>query len=302
MESATTRSTFIRSILFLTAFSFFVLVPPLSAAVRDETSSIGDSANNDMIFPESLNSVQTAFNKSKESANVAVFKYAAQNAYKVRLRTAIETLFVLPAGETIVSYSIGDSLVFNYKPILTKNYATHNLFTVRPIAAGADTNLIIVGSSGRIYKFYLRSDNHKSAFLPHFTIYVSLDGAIPELGSLKIDEAIIGEPQNGIVHFVSGKVNLSEANFAYMSLKGGDAKLTPSAIFDDGRFTYFYFKRKSGEPRNLPVVYRVADGYDTPVNSRVEGDYLIAETISDRWTLRAGEAYLCIARENSNVR
>jgi type IV secretory pathway VirB9-like protein len=284
------QSTLTRSILFLTiSISLF-------AAVRDETASVGDSTNNDMVFPKSLNSVQTAFNKSKEDANVAVFKYAAQNAYKVRLRTAIETLFVLPAGEKIVSYSIGDSLVFQYKPIITKNYATHNLFTVRPLAAGADTNLIVVGASGRIYKFYLRSDNHESAFLPHFTIYVSLDGSIPELGSLKVDETIIGEPQNGIVHFVSGKVNLSEANFAYVSLKGGDSKLTPSAIFDDGRFTYFYFKRKSGEPRNLPVVHRVADGYDTPVNSRVEGDYLIAETISDRWTLRSGEAHLCISQ------
>jgi type IV secretory pathway VirB9-like protein len=285
--------------LFVTSLclAYFICSVPLFAAVRDETQSIGDTTNNDMIFPESLNSVQTAFNKSKESANVAVFKYSPENAYKIRLRTAIETLFILPPGETIVSYSIGDSLVFNYKPIIAKNYATGNLFTVRPIAAGADTNLVIVGSSGKIYKFYLRSDNHKSAFLPHFVVYVSLDGSIPDLGALKLDENVIGEPQNGIVHFASGKVNLSEANFGYVTLKGGDKKLAPAAVFDDGRFTYFQYRQKRGEPRNLPVVYRVADGYDTPVNSRVEGDYLIAETISERWTLRAGESHLCVAQE-----
>jgi type IV secretory pathway VirB9-like protein len=288
-----------RPTLFLTALSYFIVVcaAPLNAAMRDETTSIGDTTNNDMLFPKSLNSVQAAFNVSKEDANVKIHKYAPQLTYKVRLRTSVETLFVLPPGEKIVSYSIGDSLVFNYKPILTKSYATHNLFTVRPLAAGADTNLIVVGASGRIYKFYLRSDNHESVYLPHFVVYVSLDGSIPELGDLTLESETIGESKNGIVHFVSGKVNLSEANFAYVTLKDGDNRLKPDTVFDDGRFTYFHFKRKLGEPRNLPVVYRVADGYDTPVNSRVEGDYLIAETISDRWTIRSGEAHLCIAQE-----
>jgi hypothetical protein len=35
----------------------------------------------------------------------------------------------------------------------------------------------------------------------------------------------------------------------------------------------------------LPVIYAVVDGHDMPVNSKIEGGYLITETISDKWTI-----------------
>lgn len=277
--------------------ALLVLAMVASAAIRDETANIGDSTNQDMVFPSSLNSVQLAFNKSSADENVVIFKYDPRMTYKVRLRTSAETTFVLPPGEKVVDYALGDTLVFQFRPVKTKQYNTDNFFTITPKAAGADTNLRILGSSGRVYNFYLRADNHQSPFLPHFTVYVSPDGQIPEMGTLKSDEERLTVGPPALSHFVSGSVNMSQADFNYVALSGGDKKLKPDSVFDDGRMTFFLFKQKPGEPRNLPVVYRVADGYDTPVNSRVEGEYIVAETVSDRWTLRAGEAHLCIAKE-----
>ncbi|WP_066351716.1 TrbG/VirB9 family P-type conjugative transfer protein [Aliarcobacter skirrowii] len=268
-------------------------------AFRDETSLSDNNTNQDM-FPSSLNSVQKAFNTSNMHENVAVFKYEDENTYKVRLRTAVETMFVLPPGEKIISYSLGDSLVFKYKPIIVKNYQTENLFTVRPQTAGADTNLIVVGASGKIYKFYLRADNHDSPFLPIFTIYISKDGKIPSPKPLKADFEsleISSENKKELSHFLSNKVEMQNANFGYISLNGSD-DIKPDTVFDDGKFTYFYFKSQNGKIKNLPVVYRVVDDYDTPVNSRIEGDFIIAETLSKRWTLRSGTAHHCIKRED----
>lgn len=281
-----------RKLIFLV---FLIMVNAF--AFRDETT-INDSTNQDM-FPSDLKSVQKAFNKSGMHENVSVYKYEDENTYKVRLRTAIETMFVLPQDEKIISYSLGDSLIFKYKPIIVKSYQTENLFTVRPQTAGADTNLIVVGASGKIYKFYLRADNHDSPFLPIFAIYISKDGKIPTPKSLKTEFEnlnVDSEQKTKLSHFLTDKVDMKSANFSYSSLSGSD-DIKPETVFDDGRFTYFYFKRKDGEVNNLPVVYRVVDDYDTPVNSRVEGDFIIAETLSKRWTLRSGTAHHCIKRD-----
>ncbi len=69
----------------------------------------------------------------------------------------------------------------------------------------------------------------------------------------------------------------------------------PTQIFNDEQFTYFKFNRSNARSK-FTVVYKVIDGYDNPVNSRVVGDYLIAEDVSNQWNLKLGKAYLCIEK------
>ncbi|GAA7967357.1 hypothetical protein HpMS30_13970 [Helicobacter pylori] len=75
----------------------------------------------------------------------------------------------------------------------------------------------------------------------------------------------------------------------------------PTQIFNDEQFTYFKFNRSNARSK-FPVVYKVVDGYDNPVNSRVVGDYLIAEDVSNQWNLKLGKAYLCIEKIAKKVR
>ncbi len=75
----------------------------------------------------------------------------------------------------------------------------------------------------------------------------------------------------------------------------------PTQIFNDEQFTYFKFNRSNARSK-FPVVYKVIDGYDNPVNSRVVGDYLIAEDVSNQWNLKLGKAYLCIEKIAKKVR
>jgi hypothetical protein len=50
----------------------------------------------------------------------------------------------------------------------------------------------------------------------------------------------------------------------------------PKTIFDDGVWTYWQYGDKNlNSTSKLPVIYAVVDGHDMPVNSKIEGGYLI---------------------------
>ncbi|GAA9426286.1 hypothetical protein HpHA283_13470 [Helicobacter pylori] len=67
-------------------------------------------------------------------------------------------------------------------------------------------------------------------------------------------------------------------------------------VFDDGKYTYFRYDRDQAFSR-FPYTYKVVDGYDNPINSRVVGNYIIAEDVSKKWTLRSGKEYVCVRRD-----
>ncbi len=79
----------------------------------------------------------------------------------------------------------------------------------------------------------------------------------------------------------------------WLCSKKSKLSLMPKEIFNDKQFTYFKFDKRLALSK-FPVIYKVVDGYDNPVNTRIVGDYIIAEDVSPKWTLRLGKDYLCI--------
>lgn len=73
-------------------------------------------------------------------------------------------------------------------------------------------------------------------------------------------------------------------------------KLQAKDIFHDKKWTYFKFDRELATSK-FPAIFRVIDGYDNPMNSRVVGNYLIVETIADKWTIRIGNEWVCVRSE-----
>ncbi|MEO7007954.1 MAG: TrbG/VirB9 family P-type conjugative transfer protein, partial [Caldimonas sp.] len=70
--------------------------------------------------------------------------------------------------------------------------------------------------------------------------------------------------------------------------------IVPSLVFDDGRFTYLRF---SGN-REVPAVFNVlADGSETLVNTRMEGDLLVVDRVSRQLMLRSGAAVVGLWNE-----
>lgn len=91
-------------------------------------------------------------------------------------------------------------------------------------------------------------------------------------------------------------VDVTDLDFNF-EVVHGDKQLMPKSVFDDGIWTYWQYGHNNLDAIDrLPVPYAVVDGYDTAINSRIEGGYLITEGVSNKWTLRSGESYACVRK------
>lgn len=259
----------------------------------------------------SLQAVQAAFDDSDPKANVLRYKFHPDMTYKLRLREFMDTTVSLPEGEEINAYSLADSKNFRFVPLTIPGKEgkpeLKHLFRVSADYPGADTNLSVIGKSGRIYSFYLRADSVRSSFLPALVVFI--EGAIEK--PIEPKETVT---EKGVeIVGAGGPVNIfdkqKEAEYlralkvpqtreiTYTYVMSGTKELAPVKVFDDGVWTYFKFADENFDKvKRLPALYRVVDGIDSPVNTRVLNGTLVAETTSGAWTLRNGDSHLCIRR------
>lgn len=287
---------------FLTLMAILMSVTTTMAGIVDEVA-LGETSDAAIIDrpmrdDANLQAVQKAFDKSDVRENVNRYQFDADITYKIRLREFMHTSVVLPKGERINGFSLGDTHNFTFTPLSKQQEAMENIFEIWARYPGADTNLTVFGVSGNIYSFYLRCDSVKSEFMPDLIVYID-DPAVTDQTRLDAKE-VTNEPepmkqtQKDAEYLRSlPLVDPASINYAY-KIKAGDPSLAPIRIFDDGYFTYFQFAEENLDKVKVPAIYRVVDGYDVPVNSRVSNGTVIAEIVNDKWTLRSGDAHLCI--------
>lgn len=266
-----------------------------------------------------LKAVQEAFDDSANDANVAFFDYRPEYTAKIRTRVGVRTVINFEAGETIKSFVIGNPDIFNVMPIQSTDYKKGfipNILTVKAAYAGADTNLVVITESQRLYNFYLRSDPVNSKFVPQFTVYMRLpvqESALATIAKLtgetsptlvsgstvteegddrKAKPKLFTVQRSGDNDYLKTLEESENINTDYR-IKGTKA-IAPYAVYDDGSFTYFDYRDRLASDR-LPVVYKVVDGYDTLVNFNIVKGFIVAESLSpEGWTLRNGEKFACI--------
>jgi len=259
--------------------------------IEDTLSTDGASA----MFGESqgridLNAVQYAFDDTNPMSNTLIVNYKEGETVKVAVREFMTTGIYFP--EEITDFVIGDNTNFTWTPSKNKRWGN---IAVRN--RGADTNLILIGNSGNSYNLYIRSIGVENEKLPLLMVkYVN--PKIQASNNLKIINTELNE-HKGVdgeyLRHLKG-VRATDINTGYF-FKAGNQELKPKLVFDDGVFTYFKFAEKNlDKVRRLPTVYRVVDGYDNPVNTRISGGTLIAEIVSDKWTLRHGTSHACIRK------
>lgn len=260
-----------------------------------------------------LDAIQKNFwyKSRKDSDNTLNIRYKAGHSYKVRTRANMTTTFILD-NDKIALAQLGDNIGFELKELGVNRYDLSNILTIKPNLVGIDTNLTIIGESGNIYSFYLFSTDYKNTRNPTFLVFVS---EYRSIGKIKIkdldkeetntkekieeegqekevsndDEIIIGDNVNKI------SIIKNEIKKGYIQYpKDKDSKfLEAKEIFNDNKWTYFKFDKNLATSK-FPAIFRVVDGYDNPMNSRIVGDYLIVESISPKWTLRIGNSYVCV--------
>ncbi|GAA9450653.1 hypothetical protein BTM440_09590 [Helicobacter pylori] len=274
---------------------------------------------------QDLNAIQGSFfdkNRSKMSNTLNVDYFQGQT-YKIRLRYAMATLLFF--SKPISDFVLGDKVGFDAK-ILESN---DRILLIKPLQIGVDSNISVIDNEGKIFSFYVFSTTFTSSKHPNLQVFIEdknyysnafmkpqiqentlektptnnkpLKEEKEETKEKEEETITIGDSTNAM------KIVKKDIQKGYRALKSSQRKryclgicskksklsLMPEEIFNDKQFTYFKFDKKLALSK-FPVIYKVVDGYDNPVNTRIVGDYIIAEDVSAKWTLRLGKDYLCI--------
>ncbi|GHQ41743.1 hypothetical protein VN0355_13030 [Helicobacter pylori] len=272
---------------------------------------------------QDLNAIQGSFfdkNRSKMSNTLNVDYFQGQT-YKIRLRYAMATLLFF--SKPISDFVLGDKVGFDAK-ILESN---DRILLIKPLQIGVDSNISVVDNEGKIFSFYVFSTTFTSSKHPNLQVFIkdknyysnafmkpqnkenTLEKAPTNNKPLKEEKEETKEEETITIgdNTNTMKIVKKDIQKGYRALKSSQRKwyclgicskksklsLMPEEIFNDKQFTYFKFDKKLALSK-FPVVYKVVDGYDNPVNTRIVGDYIIAEDVSAKWTLRLGKDYLCI--------
>ncbi len=302
---------------------FLLVVSALKA--DDFLEEANETAPANLNHPmQDLNAIQGSFfdkNRSKMS-NTLNIDYFQGQTYKIRLRYAMATLLFF--SKPISDFVLGDKVGFDAK-ILESN---DRILLIKPLQIGVDSNISVIDNEGKVFSFYVFSTTFTSSKHPNLQVFIedknyysnafmkpqnkenTLEKAPTnnnkplkeEKEETKEEETItIGDNTNAM------KIVKKDIQKGYRALKSSQRKwyclgicskksklsLMPEEIFNDKQFTYFKFDKKLALSK-FPVIYKVVDGYDNPVNTRIVGDYIIAEDVSAKWTLRLGKDYLCI--------
>ncbi|GAA7708432.1 hypothetical protein HpCOL116_10620 [Helicobacter pylori] len=389
---------------------------------NDETKESDENSDSTLKPMTNFNAIQNNFFAKNRSIkdNAHFIHYTIGDTFNIRLRYAMTTTFIF--DEPIAQVVLGDDIGFSTKMLgEDKEHLISNILLIKPLQIGVDSNLTIIGKSGKVYSFYVFSTTYTSSKNPALMVYVSSKEYFKHFTSSKKETnkeiktthntpnknaktshnapkkiakklpsikeqnqksknptttktAIANAPlplnrfktpsypvsnalansrkasenfkviSNGAKTFKEHRHSQDEMKYVDYSAKiKDDGKFIrigdnvnhiyinkkkmeygyviidkkkrkwyclwmckkvvkskykddlPTQIFNDEQFTYFKFNRSNARSK-FPVVYKVIDGYDNPVNSRVVGDYLIAEDVSNQWNLKLGKAYLCIEK------
>ena len=225
--------------------------------------------------------------------HIKVINFNPQAVHKYTGFYGYQSSILFEPGEVIDTVSMGDSTGWQLVP------KGHRLF-IKPVADNADTNVTII-TNRRVYYFELHAeeasglDDPRLAYEVRFT-YPSMEGNIDHeaftVGGVSMPTYDAGAPDISDPE-VAKKGNI---NFDYsVSHAAGSEDIVPVRIFDDGKFTYIQFPNTIGD---LPSIFNVdSQGYESLVNFRVSGDYVVVERTARAFTLRYGSSTACIFNE-----
>ncbi|MBN2752330.1 MAG: TrbG/VirB9 family P-type conjugative transfer protein [Rhodospirillaceae bacterium] len=263
--------------------------------------------------------IQESWNVSEPRDGVYAVRVCDDCVYKVRTREFMTTTIILPPDAVIAAADLGDPTGFQVQVKFS------NMIAVRPSTYGVDTNLNVYTKTGTVYPFYLRSESFNSKYVPDVVVRLlgrempaSVQGAVPvsDASSEQGGERQGKEPSEkradkvaAAIHDLTNPAPKGE-DFVrsvpfdpsklhgwkdYKLWGGGDAEteLKPVTVYRDDFFTYLQYGEKY-DPMEMPTAYVVRDGIDELVNTRVQGNTFIIESVSSLISLKSGKSFLCV--------
>lgn len=196
--------------------------------------------------------------RGSHDARVRVASYVDGQVYRLAVTVLHVTTVEFGPGEEIVSIVAGDTEGFQLDGV-----PGGRAFAVKPVVSGARTN-ITVYTNQRSYYFNVVEGNEPTYYVVRFAYP---GAAAPPRG------AVVAQGPT------------------YRYAASGEAEFRPTAVSDDGTFTFFQLPRNAP----LPAILRVGTGGERTVNgTTLPGGLVRVSGVSERWALRLGEEVVCV--------
>ena len=240
----------------------------------------GDYPELERVEAQPLGAIQHAWDQAPASAGVYQVIYRPSEIIRFRTREYMTTTIVLPKWECVNEMIVGDETAYDVK--LLKPH----LVLVRPKEfVGLDSTLTLIGASGRVYSFYMRSEGYNSKHVSDVCVYVRAQRT--ESGGQRAEK----ETEKPMPDYLEDAyVNPSDLSFAFDM--AGDAEIAPERVYSDGIRTWFDYGANI-KKKSLPTIYKVEDGIDTPINVNREGTKLVAQAVGN-FCLKHGVKVVCV--------
>lgn len=202
--------------------------------------------------------------------------YNPNDVYRYLGHYTYQGFIEFEGDETIQTISMGDPSLWLFEHL-------GNRLFLKPVGEGnSQTNMTVI-TSKRIYHFELTAKEAKDIndkdliFVAKFVYPDEKDKNIMEF-----PKAIASDEPD--------MRDLSIYNFNY--LYTGENSIAPIKVFDNGEFTYLQFSKKNAE---IPAIFAVdSAGFESLVNFRAAGDFIIIEKVAPQFTLRSGADIVCV--------
>lgn len=226
---------------------------------------------------------------SKYDSRMKSVIYNQDDVVRIDAIIGVGTNFILEPGEKYVTHSFGDDGAWAIKN-------KGNYYTIKPVAANADTNLFLA-TNKRTYLFDVRYHDmqypkgKESRFFDERMTFL-IRFKYPEVEEKKV----AANKEKEKVKNALAILDKSHINLDY--LKNGEPSLSPINVWDNGIFTYFKFS----PGQIVPIITSVdPTGVESRVNynactSECSGNVVVVHRISNTWYLRRGEAVAGIYR------
>jgi len=271
-----------------------------------------NSPNNNQVFENTneninLDAIQKSFLETSNSSILNI-KYEQNKTYRVQTRLLMNTMIILNEDKIAGNPYFGNN-GFTVTKLGVGKYDFSNIVSIQPKYSGIDTNLTILGESGNVYSFYLYSTDHTSKSIPNTVVFVSEEKSkIDKINivnleekqfnlenSSKTKESTISDPDYFYIGEGKNRIKVYKSQVINDFVQNGEEELKAKEIFRDNKFVYFKYD-KDYSLSSFPALFKVVDGFDSPINFRVVGDYLVAETIANKFTLKIENKHVCVRR------
>lgn len=212
--------------------------------------------------------------------------YNQERVYPVYAKVGNAVLIQLEADEHLNSEA--SALGIGYGEAWTMGVRGNNII-FKPKAEQPVTNMLVV-TNKRTYAFDLKMANakHPATYILRFDYPDSHHKRQTALQA-KQERAFAALRQTGAIH------TDMPINQDYYGR--GNKSLAPTAMWDNGRFTYLQFNNG----RDMPAIYRIEqDGSETLLNTHIENDTVVIHEVNKQLILRLGKAVLLIENRSFN--